>query len=91
MQELDLGPLHICNKCVALTLCGFPNKQSRGYLGLCYLSLDPLSLYLDYLVGAQWKRICLVLLRLDVPGWGGTQGGLPFSEEREKGDRGRAL
>jgi hypothetical protein len=39
--------------------------------------------YLNCLVGLQWERMCLVLLGLDVPGWGGTQGGLPFSDVSE--------
>lgn len=38
--------------------------------------------YLDCLVGPQGKRICLVLLRLDIPGWCDTYGGVPFSEQK---------
>ena len=30
--------------------------------------------YLDSWVDPYWKRSCLVLLGLDVPGWYGTQG-----------------
>jgi hypothetical protein len=30
--------------------------------------------YLDCLVGTQWEKMYLVLLGLDVPGCGGTQG-----------------
>jgi hypothetical protein len=44
MQELDLDPLHICNKCAAWCSCGSPNKQSRDYLDLCSLPLDSLPL-----------------------------------------------
>lgn len=29
--------------------------------------------------------MCLVLLRLDIPGWGGIQEELPFSKEKGKG------
>ena len=29
--------------------------------------------------------MCLVMLRLDVPEWSGTQGGLSFTEERLSG------
>lgn len=31
--------------------------------------------------------MCLDLLELDAPGWSGTQGGLPFSEEKRRGQR----
>jgi len=33
----------------------------------------------------QWERMCLDLLGLDAPGWGGTQGGFCFSEVKERG------
>lgn len=39
---------------------------------------------LDCLVGPQWERMCLVLVGIDVPGWGGTRGG-GFSLSEEKG------
>jgi hypothetical protein len=41
------------------------------------------SLYLDCLVGVQWKRIYPVLLALDVAGWGGTQEGVPYYLRRK--------
>lgn len=39
--------------------------------------------YLDLLVEPQWKRMCPVLLGLDFPGWGGTQGGSPSLRRME--------
>jgi hypothetical protein len=58
---------------------------SRGGGGFCLCSLPLIpSPYLDCLVGPQWERVCLVLLGLDVPGWGGTQRKPPFSEEKGK-------
>ena len=40
----------------------------------------------DCLVGPQWERMCLVLVGIDVPVWGGTQGeGFPLSEEKRRG------
>ena len=41
--------------------------------------------YMDCLVGPQWERMYLVLLGLDIPKWGDTKVGLPFSEEKGKG------
>ena len=35
-------------------------------------------LYMDCLDGPQLERICLFLLGLDVPGWGGTREELSF-------------
>jgi hypothetical protein len=29
MHGMDLGPLHICNSCSAVSLCGTPNSRSR--------------------------------------------------------------
>jgi hypothetical protein len=49
------------------------------------------SLYLDYLVGPQWERMCLVLLGPDVPGRGGTQGGVPFLWGEGQGAMGEDL
>ena len=40
------------------------------------------SPYLDCMVRPQWRRISLVLLRLDALGRGGKQVGLLFSEEK---------
>jgi hypothetical protein len=30
MQDLDLGPLHVCSKCEGWFSCGSPNKHSRA-------------------------------------------------------------
>ena len=39
-------------------------------------------------VAHQWERMCLHLLGLDAPEWGGTPGELPFSEKRERKQQG---
>ena len=41
---------------------------------------------LDGLVGPQCERMCLLLMGLDVPEWGGTQGGASPSLKRRVGD-----
>jgi hypothetical protein len=42
---------------------------------------------LDCLVGPQWESMCRVLLGLDVPEWGGTQGSTPLSKKKGRGQR----
>lgn len=44
-----------------------------------------LSHFLHCLVEPHWERMCLDLLGIDAPGWSGTPGMLPFSEEKRKG------
>lgn len=70
MQDLDLDHLHICNKCAIWCSYGYPNTWIRDCLGLCSLSLDALTPYLDCLFGPQWERMCIDLLGLDAPLWG---------------------
>ena len=92
-------PLYIFSKCSSWPSCGSPNKCVWG--GGLSPSLFPAigspspfpaigspSPYLHCLVGTQWERICL---GLDIPGWGGTQWGLPFSEDKGRGNGGRDL
>ena len=90
MQGLDLDILHIFNKCSAWSLCDSPNKWSGAVSVSVLFHWIPFS-YLDCLVGPQWERIHLVLLGLDVPEWGGTQVGLPFSEKKGRGQWGSYL
>lgn len=56
-------------------------------LSLCSLPLDPLPSTWP-VDGPQWKRMCLILLGLEVPGWGGTPGGAPPSLRRRGNGRG---
>jgi hypothetical protein len=42
--------------------------------------------YLDCLGEPQWERMCLVLLRLAVPWWGGTRGGGGASPLKRRGE-----
>ena len=66
-----------------------PLKSGARTVHVCSLLLD-IFLYLDYLIGLQWESMCLVLLGLDVPGWGGTQGwgGSIFSEDNGRSSGG---
>lgn len=73
MQELDLNSTNL-EQMTAWSLCGSPKMLNRGCLGLCSLSLDLLHLYLDCLTGTWWEKMCLEMVGLDDPGWGGTQG-----------------
>jgi hypothetical protein len=62
------------------------NNWSRGNPKSC-------CLYVGYvlLVWPQWERICLASQRLNVPGWGDTQGEPTHSEEKERKDDGRTV
>jgi hypothetical protein len=47
-------------------------------------------LYLDCLVGLQWK-MCYVLLRLEIPRWAESQGRAPCSLRRRGGTTGNGI
>lgn len=89
MQGLDLGPLYTCSICAAWSSCRSPNNWSRGCLTL--LPAIRSHSYLDCLVEPQFERRCLVLLGLDVPGWGYTQRGLRFIWREGEGVIGRGI
>jgi len=79
MLDLDLDSLQNFSKYAASSSYVTPNKWS-----VLTAPRYPLP-YLDCLVGPHWERICLVLMGLDVPGWGSTQSGLLPSLRRREG------
>ena len=45
MHETDLGPLHVCNSCAALSSsCGTPKVGAGAVFGCICLPLDPFPL-----------------------------------------------
>ena len=80
LGSMELDPLHICGKCAIWSSGGPPNKcvcRGRGgggcCFGVCNMPLGPFPL--PELPGWASMREDVVLLGLDAPGWGGTQGG----------------
>ena len=79
MQQPDLEPYTFAVN-VQLGLYVGPLTSGMGSVSIsipCHWIYFPC---LDCLVGPQWKRMYLVLLRLDIPVGCGTYAGLPFSE-----------
>ena len=63
-QGLDLGPLHTWSRCVFGLHVGPLRSGVEDVSDSVSCHWMPLP-YLDCLVGPQWERGCLVLLRLD--------------------------
>jgi hypothetical protein len=78
IQELGLDPIHMCSRCTAWSSFGFLTSGAETFSVSILWYIGSPFLYQHYLVWPQWKRMCLVLLRLDVPWWDGTQGGNPL-------------
>jgi hypothetical protein len=84
---LDLGPhTFVANVQFGLHVC--PLTRGAGTVSISVLSHWIPFPHMDCLVGPQWKKMCLVLLGLDVPGWGGIQEGAPPSLMTKGGDNG---
>jgi hypothetical protein len=60
-----------------------------GVVLVSSLPLDPLPLYLDWLEGLQWEKMCLVLLGKELQGGMVLKKGVSPSLSRRGGSNGR--
>ena len=67
-----------------------PNTWNRDYPKSCYLYVGYVLL-LGCFVCPQWERKHQAWKRLEVPGWGDTQGVPTHSEEKRRGHWGKIV
>lgn len=85
LHETDLGSQHICNSCVAWTICGTPGNQRRTVLVL-WMPLRNLFLMLNWLVQNEYRGKCLVLWQINMPCFADThEGPAPSWVKKQKG------
>ena len=84
-KTTNLGPLHMCNSCVAWSICGTPNNGSRA-VPVLWLALGNYSSCWIALLSLNTGGRCLVLGQLDMPQFAGAHGRpVPFWANVEEG------